>query len=74
MLAAMQQLQDQLTTSFASLSKPKPRTVTELVDSVRHQLACDSGSDVQRNIAGDDIRVMELLGEGTVRRELGKTC
>ena len=74
MLAAMQQLQDQLTMSFASLSKPQPRTVTELVDSVRHQIACDSGSDVQRSIAGGDIRVMELLGEGTVSRELGRSC
>ena len=74
MLAAMQQLQAQLTMSFASLSKPQPRTIPELLDSVWHQIACDSGSDVQRSIAGVDMRVMEMLGEGTVSRELGRSC
>lgn len=65
-------VQDQIAATLRALSKPRPQTVTELVDSVRQQIAggdCSplAGQSVDDCVTGKNIKLREVLGEGTVR-------
>lgn len=63
----MQQVREQLAASFTALGQARPQTVAELVDSVRQQIAGGSSTPgMEGNIAGEELQVLELLGEGTV--------
>ena len=66
---ALNHLQEQLSTSLRALSKPRQQTVTELVDSVRQQIVGDDCAPcaTHNSVSGEDVQLLEPLGEGTVR-------
>ena len=66
MMKALHSVQDRLSASLSALSKPRQQTVTELVDSVRQQIAGAEDLSATTRSGADEVQLLEHLGTGSV--------
>ena len=66
MMKALHSVQDRLSASLSTLSKPRQQTVTELVDSVRQQIAGADELGATTHSGADEVQLLEHLGTGSV--------